>query len=225
MSKIRILLVDDHAVVREGLKSLIESEPDMEVVADAPDGQTALELVATANPDVAVLDLSLPDMSGAQVAAQIHESHPQIKMLALTLHEDSGYLRMMLDVGANGYVLKRAAAAELVQAIRSVSAGGTYIDPSLAGNLFNGHNGTPHSEVPTAELSERETEVMKMIARGYSNKEIASKLKLSVKTIETYKMRSMEKLQMRSRVEIVRYAALRGWLAPSYPAAPAVSLP
>jgi DNA-binding NarL/FixJ family response regulator len=198
--------------VREGLKALINSEPGMEVVGEAPDGPTVIARAAELDPDVVVVDVSMPELNGAQVAARLRSARADRKVLALTVHEDSGYLRMMLEAGAAGYVLKRAAAAELVHAIRAVADGGTYIDPALAATVVD--EAVPTAPRPaSAELSERECEVVRLIALGYSNKEIAAQLKLSVKTIETYKTRSMEKLHMRSRVDIVRYAAHRGWLS------------
>ena len=215
MNPIRLLLVDDHAVVREGLKALLASEPGFDVVGEAADGPAALDLAAKVNPDVAVVDVSLPGMNGAQVAVQLRQTNPNCKVLALTVHEDRGYLRMLLEAGAVGYVLKRAASEELVRAVRTVAAGGTYLDSTLAESIvghFVGRTGTP--PVNGADLSERESEVIRLIARGHSNKEIAAHLGLSVKTVETYKTRSLEKLGLRSRVDIVRYAVQQGWLTP-----------
>jgi DNA-binding NarL/FixJ family response regulator len=216
MSKIRVLLADDHAVVREGLKALLTSQPDIEVVGEAADGPSAVSLTAELDPDVVVVDVSMPGLSGAQVTERLLAARPDRKVLVLTVHEDKGYLRQLLEAGAAGYVLKRAAASELVQAIRTVAGGGTYLDPSLAGSVVDDFvRPAPERETPAVELSEREAEVVRLIALGYSNKEIAAQLKLSVKTVETYKTRSMEKLHIRSRVDIVRYAAKRGWLAPA----------
>lgn len=212
MSKLRVLLADDHAVVREGLKTLINAQPDMAVCGEAADGPTALALAAEHDPDVAVVDISMPGMNGAEVTARLRRDNPQRRVLALTVHEDRGYLRLMLEAGAGGYVLKRAAAADLIQAIRAVSVGGTYLDHGLmAGVVGNQVRATVGATA--AELSDRETEVVKAIAHGYSNKEIAGRLGLSVKTVETYKTRSLEKLGLRSRVDIVRYANMRGWLS------------
>jgi DNA-binding NarL/FixJ family response regulator len=213
MSNIRVLLADDHAVVREGLKALIDRQQGMEVVGEAVDGPSAIALTAELDPDVVVVDVSMPELNGAQVTSRLREVRPDRKILALTVHEDKGYLRILLEAGAAGYVLKRAAASELVQAIRAVAAGGTYLDPTLAGSVVDDFvHPAPAREQNGVELSEREAEVVRLIALGYSNKEIASRLKLSVKTVETYKTRSMEKLHMRSRVDIVQYAARRGWL-------------
>ncbi|HXD85412.1 MAG TPA: response regulator transcription factor [Urbifossiella sp.] len=211
---IRVVLADDHAVVREGLKALIHSQEGMSVVGEAATSAEALALVAAHNPDVAVLDVSMPELSGIELAAKLRALHPSLKILALTVHENPAYVRKMLEAGASGYVLKRAATSELVQAIRTVAGGGTYLDSSVAGSLVNGlshPNDDGHVQHP--ELSDREAEVMMCIARGYSNKQIAARLQLSVKTVETYKARSMEKLGIRSRIDIVKFAVKQGWLA------------
>ncbi len=213
MSKIHVLLADDHAIVREGLKSLINSQADMQVIGEAADGLCAVSLTSELNPDVVVVDVSMPGLNGAQVTTQLRANQPDRKVLVLTVHEDKGYLRLLLEAGAAGYVLKRAAAAELIQAIRAVAGGGTYLDPTLAGSVVDDFvRPMIERELPAVELSEREAEVVRLIALGYSNKEIAAQLKVSVKTVETYKTRSMEKLHIRSRVDIVRYAIRRGWL-------------
>src|SRR5262249_31646073 len=137
VATIRLLLADDHAVVREGLKALLASEPDFEVVGEAADGLTALDLATRLKPDVVVVDVSMPGLNGAQVTARLRETDPECKVLALTVHEDRGYLRMLLEAGAAGYVLKRAASEELVRAVRTVAAGGTYLDPVLTESIVN----------------------------------------------------------------------------------------
>lgn len=200
-------------MVREGLRALINAQSEMRVVGEAVDGPSAVALTAELDPDVVVVDVSMPGLNGAQVTTQLRAARPDRKVLVLTVHEDCGYLRLLLDAGAAGYVLKRAAADELVRAIRAVADGGTYLDPTLAASVMDEFVRSAAPPAPEAELSEREAEVVRLIALGYSNKEIAARLKLSVKTIETYKTRSMEKLHIRSRVEIVRYAAGRGWLS------------
>jgi DNA-binding NarL/FixJ family response regulator len=207
-------LADDHAVVREGLRALINAQPEMEVSGEAGDGRTACQQIEKHPPDVVVMDVSLPEMSGAQATAHLKQACPHVKVLALTVHEDKGYLRQLLEAGAVGYVLKRAAAEELIHAIRTVAAGGVYLDPALAGKVVGGfvRKSTGKGVPEGSDLSERENEVARLIATGYSNKEIASRLALSVKTVETYKARSMEKLGLRSRAELVRYAVQRGWL-------------
>ena len=216
MTKLRVFLADDHAVVREGLKALVNGQAGMEVVGEAADGQAALEGATALCPDVVVMDISMPGLSGAKATGQLKEACPGVKVLALTAHEDRSYLRQLLQAGAVGYVLKRSAAEALVHAIRTVADGGVYLDPALAGQVasaFVGKRGATDA-APEAELSEREEEVVRLIAQGYSNKEIAARLALSVKTVETYKARSLEKLGLRGRTDLVRYALQRGWLQP-----------
>jgi len=214
MSKLRIFLADDHAVVRAGLKTLVDAQSDMIVVGEAGDGQAALEQVPDCKAEVVIMDLSMPLLNGAEATAQLQQQCPDVKVLALSVHEDTGYLRKLLEAGASGYVLKRSAADTLIQAIRMVAAGGVYLDPAIAGKVVGSLLGKPLalSDSAAAELSERETDVIRLLAQGYSNKEIATQLNLSVKTVETYKARAMEKIGLDSRVAIVRYALQRGWL-------------
>jgi DNA-binding NarL/FixJ family response regulator len=214
MSKLHILLADDHAVVREGLRRLIELQPDMEVVAEAAVGNEAVAQATRLRPDVAVVDVSMGQAGGADATKRLRMLVPPIRVLALTVHEDSSYLRELLEAGASGYMLKRAAAEELIRAIRAVAAGGVYVDPRVGEKLVRSL-GTRRVGSTTAisELSEREDAVLRLIAQGYTNKEIAAQLGVSVKTVETYKARSMEKLGLRSRVDIVRTATERGWAA------------
>jgi two-component system, NarL family, response regulator NreC len=212
MSKLSIFLADDHAVVREGLKRLIDSEEDMEVVGEAEDGEEAVTKAVKMKPHIVVMDVSMPGTGGAQATRTLKESAPEIKVIALTVHEDRGYIQELLEAGAAGYILKRAASEELIRAIRSVSIGGIYVDQRLVSNLLSSiiH---PRNEAlaPIEKLSEREMSVLRLIASGYTNKEIAAQLDVSVKTVETYKARSMEKLSLRSRVDIVRVAKEQGW--------------
>jgi DNA-binding NarL/FixJ family response regulator len=212
--RLRVVLADDHDVVREGLKALLDAQPDMQVVGEAADGEAAWRVVRALVPDVLVIDLSMPVLGGADATIRVRRDCPTVKVLVLTGHEEQLYLTQLLRAGASGYVLKRAAADELVQAVRRVAAGEIYIDPSLAGTLVAGYlEAEQTADQPGNDsLSEREREVVVRIARGYSNKEIAAALGLSVKTVETYKARVAEKLDLRTRVHIVRYAAQRGWL-------------
>jgi DNA-binding NarL/FixJ family response regulator len=214
LDKLRIFLADDHAIIREGLKALINSQPDMAVIGEADNGRTAWLQTKALAPDVVVMDISMPDLNGAKATEYLKRDCPQTKVLALTVHNDQGYLRQLLKAGASGYVLKRAAVQELVQAIRAVAAGGTYLDPTMANGALGSYMRKQPTEggPPPGELSERETEVLRLIARGYSNKEIGSRLNVSVRTVETYKVRLMGKLDFRSRAEVVRYALLQGWL-------------
>ena len=214
MTKLRIFLADDHAVVREGLKSLVNAQPDMEVIGEAADGRTAWEQAKDCQPDIVIMDLSMPQLNGAQATERLTQACPQVKVLALTVHEDKGYIHQLLQAGASGYVLKLAAAEELIHAIRIVAAGGVYLDPTVARKIVANYMHKPSlgDAVQRSQLSDRETEVLCLIAKGYTNKEIAAHLDLSVKTVETYKTRLLKKLDLRSRAEIVRYALRQGWL-------------
>ena len=214
MVKLRVFLADDHMIVREGLKALIDSQPDLRVVGEADNGREAWQRATELRPDVVVMDVSMPEMNGAEATECLKRDCPQVKVLALTVYEDSGYLRKMLDAGASGYVLKRAVTDELVRAIRTVAAGGSYVDPTLAGSLVSSffNRETAEGRAPSGELSERESQVLRLIAWGYSNKEIGWKLNISSKTVDTYKLRLMEKLNLRSRTDIVRYAMHQGLL-------------
>lgn len=214
MATLRIVLADDHTVVRAGLKALIDAQVDMTVVGEASDGLEVLALVESCRPDIVVMDLSMPNLNGVEATQQLRERHPQIPVLVLSVHEDSTYLRRVLAVGATGYVLKQAAAESLITAIRQVANGAVYLDPALGDLLMQtlSSNGKDRAAGEPSALSDRESVVLRLIAQGYSNKEIAARLDLSVKTVETYKARAMEKLGLGSRVEIVRYAATLGWL-------------
>jgi DNA-binding NarL/FixJ family response regulator len=210
---LRILLVDDHPIVLAGLKALVQADPGMQVVGEARDGRTAQRLASSLRPDVVVLDISMPEMGGAEVARALLVEQPECRILVLTVNEDRATLRQLLDLGAAGYLVKRSAADELLRAINAVAAGGTYLDPSIAGKVIGGGQGSSRpSSGPTLELSERETDVLRLIANGHSNKEISARLAISVKTVETYKARAMEKLGFKTRVDVVRHAASKGWL-------------
>ena len=217
MTKLRIFLADDHAVIREGLKSLVNAQPDMEIVGEAENGRLAWQLAKALEPDVAVMDVSMPELNGVKATEILTQECPKIKVLALTVHEDQGYLRQILKAGAAGYVLKKAMAEELIHAIRTVAAGNTYIDPVLANSVVRGYlrDESVKDRLLRSDLSARETEVLRLIAWGYSNKEISAQLNIGTKTVETYKARLMDKLELRSRVEIVLYALHQGWLKDS----------
>jgi DNA-binding NarL/FixJ family response regulator len=214
MTKLRIFLADDHVVVREGLKALINAQPDMIVIGEAGDGQAAWQQACECQPDVVIMDITMPELNGVQATEQLKRACPTIKVLALSVHEDTSYLRQLLTAGAAGYILKHAAADDLIQAIRMVAAGGVYLDPALASHVVARYVRVPAatSALLGTELSARETEVVQGIAQGYSNKEIATQLNLSVKTIETYRARAMDKLGLESRSALVRYALEHGWL-------------
>lgn len=216
MTEVRVFLADDHAVVREGLKALIGAQPGLTVVGEAADGLDTCEQVPRLRPDVVVMDVSMPGLTGAQATERLHRECPSVKVLALTVHEDKGYLRQLLAAGAVGYVLKRAVGNELIHSIRIVAAGGVYLDPLLAGKVVGGFVRRPNGgggPAAGADLSERELAVVRLTAAGYGAKEIATQLDLSAKTVETYKQRAMEKLGLQNRVDIVKYAAQCGWLS------------
>ena len=207
---IRVLLADDHPIVLAGVRAMIETEPGMYLVGQATNGTAALELLADTRPDVAVFDISMPDIGGNQLTRSALETRPSLRVLILTVHEDRAYVRQMLAAGAAGYLLKRSAADNLPRAIRAVASGGLYVDPAIASQVLMPVSSAPGDS--SADLSDREEAVLRMTARGYSNKEIATRFTLSVKTVETYRTRATEKLGLRTRAEIVRHAAARGWL-------------
>lgn len=213
MTKVHILLVEDHQMVRKGIKMLIDVQPDMEVVGEADNGRTAITLAEELNPDIVLMDISMPELNGLKATKELKRLLPELKVLTLTRHTDDGYIQQLIRAGASGYVLKQSAPAELVNAIRAVASGKSYIDPALTKNVVNNFAGNPALRgVGTNNLSTREVEVLRLIAWGHSNNEIASRLELSVKTIEAHKSNAMKKLNMNSRIDIVRFAILQGWL-------------
>lgn len=215
MNKTRIVLADDHPIVLDGLRNLIRAESDFELVGEAASGLTALKIIRENRPDIAVLDISMPELNGIVVSRRLAGELPQLNILVLTLHEDRAYLNQALEAGVRGYVLKRSAVENLVHAIRAVMMGGTYIDPAISGRAVNGNHG--HSKPPprggAPALTDRETAVLKMASLGFTNKEIASRLDVGIKSVETYKARGLEKLGLKTRADLVRYAATQGWLA------------
>ena len=212
-AKLRILLADDHETVREGLRMILNAQPDMQVVATAGDGREAVTQAERMTPDVVIMDISMPGLNGLAATVQLTEKCPAAKVLTLTRHADNSYLQQLMRAGAAGYVLKQSRPAELLHAIRSVATGGKYLDSSMTPPVVGiyARAATPGPE-PTSPLSPRETEVLRLIAWGNTNKEIASRLDLSVKTVEAHKANGMRKLSMRGRIDIVRYALLHGWL-------------
>jgi DNA-binding NarL/FixJ family response regulator len=212
MSQVRVALVDDHPVVLAGIKALLQAAPEITLVGEATSGEAALRLIAEAAPDVAVIDVSLPDLNGLDLARRLAESCPGAKLLALTVHEDRAYVQPLLQAGARGYLLKRSAAEDLVRAIRAVAAGGVYLDPAVADKALPDLGRDGAGAADAEPLSQREQDVLRLTAQGFTNKEIAARLDVSVKTVETYKARGSEKLGLRTRAEIVRYGAAHGWL-------------
>jgi len=211
--KLRILLGDDHAVLRAGLKVLLNAESDLEVVAEAADGIEVVEQAAKVRPDLVLLDLTMPRMNGVECIKALLEAQPELKILVLTMHDDEEYLKAVLQAGAKGYVLKKAADVELLSAIRTVSRGEMFIYPSMAAALLYqmvNPQKTNSQGKKVRPLSEREREVLRLLALGHTNQEISEILCVSVKTVETYRARVMEKLDIRKRAELVRYAVENG---------------
>ncbi|MFN2114171.1 MAG: response regulator [Anaerolineae bacterium] len=219
--RIRILLADDHALLRAGMRALLDGEPDMVVVGEAGDGAECVELAQQIKPDVIILDINMPRCNGLEALGELRELVPASRVLVLTMHDDAGYLRRVLASGGVGYVLKQAASDELLSAIRAVREGGTYLHPEHTKLLLESAPGAePASRRPKRPnesryelLSEREAQVFELLALGYRNGEIAELLNLSVKTVETYKARLMQKLELRSRAALVRYALDLGILS------------
>jgi DNA-binding NarL/FixJ family response regulator len=212
MTKLRILIADDHQTVREGLKLILQSQSDLEIVGEAADGEAAVASAKRLLPDIILMDVSMPRMSGLNATKLLRGCCPEVKVLALTRHNDGAYLQELLRAGAAGYVLKQSASTELLRAIREVASGNGYLDPALSGKVMDAYAGRTLKKSAGANVSQRELEVLKGIAWGYSNKEIAARLNVSVKTVEAHKANSMRKLDLRGRIDIVRYAVLQGWL-------------
>ena len=217
MSKIRLLLADDHQIVRAGLRMLFQAESDMEIVGEVDSGEAALRAVGELKPDVVIMDVAMPGMSGIEATRRIKEISPDTAVLAVTMHEDEQYFFEMLNAGASGYVPKRAAPDDLVSAIRVVSHGEVFLYPSLAKYLVKDFlhrvesGGVPAGE----ELTPREREVLTYIAEGYTNREIADALVISVKTVDRHRENIMRKLNLHSRVELVKYAIEKGLISVS----------
>ena len=222
--KTRVLLADDHAILRAGVQMLINGEDDMEVIAQASNGREAVELAKLHQPDVMVVDISMPEGGGVWVTQQLQEVSPHTKVLALTMHDDRAYLRAVLSAGASGFVVKRAADTELLAALRNVAAGRLHIDASMGDRVLqdllaarpgvgSGDSGKPAGD----SLSVRERQVLTLLAHGYTNKQAAERLGLSMRSVETYRSRMSEKLGFQSRVDLVRYALEMGLLKSGEP--------
>jgi two-component system response regulator NreC len=212
--KLRILLAEDHKTVREGIKLLVNAQNDMEVIGEAGDGELAVKLAGELKPDIVVMDISMPELNGLRATRRMRSNGLDLKILMLTRHTDDGYLQQLIEAGANGYVLKQSAPNELINAIRAVGSGNSYLDPALTNKVMGGYANRSVSVRGENKntLTDRESEVLRLIALGYSNKEIAESMSLSVKTIEAHKANAMQKLGINSRIGIVRYAILQDWL-------------
>ena len=209
---LRVLLADDHVTVRHGLKLLIDAQPDMKVVSEVSDGEAAVQQTVALKPDVIVMDISMPGMNGLTATRKIKALQPQSAIVTLTRHGDDAYLQELLRAGVSGYVLKQSAPTELLQAIRAAAAGGQYLDSTLTARVTARLLSRKADRATGATPTERESEVLRLIASGYSNKEIAGRLSLSVKTVESHKANGMRKLGLTGRIDIVKYAVLQGWL-------------
>ena len=216
--KIRVMIVDDHAILRAGLRMLVNSQADMEVVSEAPDGEKAIQGVQETKPDVTLLDLTMPRVGGMKALQEIARNCRETRVLVLTMHDDPAYLRSALAAGASGYLLKRAVDAELLAAIRAVHRGGIFVDPRLASVLVQdvlskkGKKAGPTQ--PINILSDRELQVLRLVARGYTSAQIAKQIAVGVKTVETYRSRFVEKLGLRTRSDVIRFAVQMGLLTP-----------
>ncbi|MDO8547922.1 MAG: response regulator transcription factor [Nitrospirales bacterium] len=220
MKKIRILIADDHAVLRAGLRMLINSQEDLEVIGEAADGAEAVEQAGVLQPDLVLMDITMPGGGGIPAIPAVLKACPNTRVLVLTMHDDATYLRATMEAGATGYLVKSAADTELLIAIRTVAAGRTFVDlPGFAMAAPDALATGPRTEPAgprdqPSPLSEREHEVLALVAQGHSNREVADRLGISIKTVETYRARLMEKLELRSRADLVRYALEKGLLLP-----------
>jgi two-component system, NarL family, response regulator NreC len=208
---IKVLIADDHAIVRTGLRALINSDSDMKLVGEATGGYEAIDLIGRTQPDVLILDLSMPDLDGIEVTKRVKPQYPELRILILTIHEDEALLRAALKAGAGGYILKHAAEAELISAIHTILRGDLYVDPSLIRRLLTDEiTITAARPKSTETLTPREMDVLKLIVQGYTNRQIGEELSISIRTVESHRANLSEKLGLHSRVELVRYARENG---------------
>jgi len=211
---LRVLVADDHAIVRQGLRLLIDGEPDMVVAGEAADGTSVLEQAQALKPDIVVMDISMPTMNGLMATRALKRAQPDVAIVALTRHEEDTYVQDVLRAGASGYVLKHSPPQELLRAIRAIAAGGVYLDPAVSTRVADGllDGRLDHRQAPDATITGRESEVLRLVAVGHSNKDIADRLKISIKTVELHKANAMRKLGLTGRVDVIRYGVLQGWL-------------
>jgi two-component system, NarL family, response regulator NreC len=214
--KIKIVLADDHKIIRDGLSSLIAKHPNMEVIAEVENGKEAVEVSSQLNPDVVIIDISMPDLNGIDATRKIIEQNPGIKVIGLSMHSDPEYVKGLLNAGASGYLLKDCAFGELVQAINSVTRNKSYLSPEIASIVigeFKGHDVSPNSGEATI-LTGREREILQLISEGYSSKEIASYFNLSIKTVATHRQNIMDKTHCHDVVTLTKYAIRKGFTSP-----------
>jgi two-component system response regulator NreC len=212
---VRILIADDHGVLRAGLRALLNAEPDLQVVGEAGDGWEALRLAAELQPDLMLMDISMPGLDGLEATRLLRRRHPRLRILLLTLHEEEDLVREAIEAGASGYIVKRAAESELLGAVRAVAAGHMYVHPSMTRAFVGQHGRPPRDEEGSSEvtsLTPRETEVLELVAAGYTNRQVADRLGIGQRTVETHRANLMAKLNLRSRAALVRYAVDHGLL-------------
>jgi DNA-binding NarL/FixJ family response regulator len=210
--RIRVLLAEDHETVRQGLKLLLENQPEIEVIADAEDGRQALERAKALKPDVVVLDVSMPHMNGLEATRAIKDALPSTAVVALTRHGEEAYIQELLGAGASAYILKRSAFTELLQGIQAAAAGKRYLDSTLVSRTAVEYLQRYSRESAKSAITDREASVLRLMALGHSNKEIAVALDIAVKTVEVHKAKAMRKLNLRGRIDVIRFAVLNGWL-------------
>jgi two-component system response regulator NreC len=215
MNRIRVLLAEDHTIVRKGLRSLLDDEIEIEVVGEAEDGQQAIELVQRVQPDVVLMDITMPVLNGLEATRQIKKLFPQVKVVVLTVHSTEEYIFQILRAGASGYVVKQAAVSELVQAIQTVYRGDSFLSPSISRQVVEEYGRRAEAiEDKYDRLTDREREVLQLIAEGRANREIAQLLHVTVKTVEAHRAHLMDKLGLRSTAELTRYALRKGIVSP-----------
>jgi two-component system, NarL family, response regulator NreC len=213
VTDILVLLAEDHETVREGLKLLIDAQPDMRVVGEVASGRGVVQRTIALGPHVVVMDIAMPEMNGLDATRELKHACPNTAVVVLTRHDDNAYVQELLRGGASGYVLKRSPSAELLAAIRAAASGRSYLDPALGARLAGGmRRGSAGLSPPNPGVSEREKQVLRLVAHGHSNKEIANSLGISVKTVEVHKANAMKKMDFHGRIDVVRYAMLQGWL-------------
>jgi len=215
MNKIRVLLAEDHTIVRKGLRSLLDAETDIEIVGEAEDGQQAIELVQRLLPDVVLMDITMPILNGLEATRQIKKLFPQVKVVVLTVHSTEEYIFQILRAGASGYVVKQAAVSELVQAIQAVYRGASFLSPSISHQVVEEYGRRAEAmENKLNRLTDREREVLQLIAEGRTHREIAQLLHVTVKTVEAHRAHLTDKLNLRSTAELTRYALRKGMISP-----------
>jgi DNA-binding NarL/FixJ family response regulator len=209
---IRILLVDDHTVLRDGLKSLLNYEADLEVVGDASDGREAIALAADLQPDVVVTDISMPGLNGIESARALRQEHPELKIIILSMHAGQEYVVQALQAGVNGYVVKQADASEVLTAIRAVIQGGAYLSPGISKHFIEDYLNQNPADISEPKLTTREREVAQLLAEGESTRSASEILTISIKTVETHRMNIMKKLNAKNQTDLVKYALKKGWI-------------